>query len=69
MTRASLAVVVIAEELAAVVVFLLERVERAGREDGGGLGRAARDAECCSLLGLERRRGRSAGCGRSPGSR
>ena len=33
----------VAEELAAVVVGLLEGVERAGGEDVGGLGRAARD--------------------------
>ncbi len=52
-TRASASVPCIAEELAAVVVLLLERVERAGREDGGGLGRAARDGRVLLLRGLE----------------
>ena len=53
MTRALSSVVVVADELAAVVVFPLERIERAGREHVGGLGRAARDDRVPAALDLE----------------
>ena len=41
MTRASASVAGVAQELVAVVILLLERVERARREHRRGLGRAA----------------------------
>ena len=53
MTRASSCGGRVADELAAVVVFPLERVERAGREDVGGLGRPARDDGVLVALDLE----------------
>ena len=57
----------VAEELAAVMVFPLERIERSDGEHVGGLGRAARDVRVPAALDLEARTYRCAGCDRSPG--
>ena len=59
----------VAEELVAVVIRLLERVERAGREDGGGLGRAPRDLASLVLRPPRSPASRPAGSGRPRGSR
>ena len=53
MTRALSSSLRVADELAAVVVFPLERIERAGGEDVGGLGRAARDVGVAGALLFE----------------